>query len=169
MENQILRYTTKQVCIPVGWASGEHPTGRGRSALVGGLCLGRGEVCLGMGVCLGGGGGGGLPSQGVCLGKGVCLGRGSALAGEVYLGRGDLPCRRGVCLARGSALASWGESALVGGSALPGGLPSRRSDPPPYQEDRPPPPRRWTEKCLWKHNLHSLRYVGGNDTRASGQ
>ena len=27
----------------------------------------------------------------------------------------------------------------------------------------PTPPQSWTDKCLWKHNLRSLRYTGGNN------
>ena len=26
----------------------------------------------------------------------------------------------------------------------------------------PPPPLSWTDRCLWKHTLRSLRYAGGN-------
>ena len=29
----------------------------------------------------------------------------------------------------------------------------------------PPPPQSWTDRCLWKHNLRSLRYAGGNKPR----
>ena len=77
-----------------------------------------------------------LPSWG---GGGV-----SAFLGGLAPERGSALLRVG----RGGGLPSWGDYPGHTWSHLPSGA-------------DPPPPHCWTDKCLWKHNLRSLRYAGG--------